>query len=179
MSVTGQGEHSHRRPWALWLYAAGMVLLGGYMGMPMYKITEVTMTAEPRGEGELVSQVTGIEFLGDAWRILLGSIQVGIPPLPSIPWWLVNAPVMLLVVLSAIPGAVLIWFAERSAAAAWLGRIWWLILFFAGPFWYLWQSGPEESVPIIYEQLLGINLMVFGTFLIAVSFWVARPRTTP
>ena len=176
MTGTGQDDHRRRGPWALVLYAAGALMLLGYLVMPMYKITEITGFAEPGGEAAVVTQVTGTEFLGDAWRILLGSIRVGIPPLPAIPWWLVNAPVMLLVVVSALPGAGLIWFAGHSAAAAWLGRIWWLLLFFAGPFWYLWQSGPDESVPIIYEQLPGMNFMVFGTFLIALSFWMTSPR---
>ncbi len=175
MTGTGHEEPRRRAPWALGFYAVGTLLLLAYLVMPMYRITAIADLGEPAAEGDLITQVNGIEFLGDAWRILRGSIQVGIPPLPAIPWWLINAPVMLLVVLSALPGAALIWFAERSAAAAWLGRIWWAILFFAGPFWYLWQSGPDESVPIIYEQLLGMNLMVFGTFLIAVSFWLARP----
>ena len=151
------------------LFALGVMMLGGFLLLPMYKITELL------GEGDLISQVNGLEFLGDAWRVVTGSIHVGIPPLPAIPWWLVNAPVMLLVVVSTIPSMGLIWLAERSGAAAWLGRIWWLLLFFGGPFWYLWESGPDESVPVVYENLIGMNLMVFGTFLIASAFWVARP----
>jgi hypothetical protein len=172
--TSDENLHRPRRgPWALLAYAGGVAMLGAFLVAPMYRLTAID------AEAEVISQPHGLEFLGDAWQVLVGSIQVGIPPLPSIPWWLVNAPVMLMAVVSTIPCAGLIWLAERSAPAAWLGRIWWALLFLAGPFWYLWEAGPDESVPVVFEHLIGMNLMVFGTFLIAAAFWFARPPSRP
>ena len=160
-----------RRVWAFAAYGVGLAMLVAFLKAPMYQM-QIILAG---GEDERWS-VTGWMFLEECWVILRGTVGGAVPLTPGAPWWLVNAPILLLMMVVAVPCLALLWFSTRSRAAVWLGRIWWLLMFAAGPGWYLFESGPDALLPVIYESLVGGNLMVLGALLITGSFWVVRVR---
>ena len=157
--------------WAFVSYGLGLVMLAAFLKAPMYQMQLILVG----GEDERWF-VTGWMFLEECWAILRGTIGGAVPLTPGAPWWLVNAPILLLMMVMALPCLTLLWFSTGSKAAMWLGRIWWLLMFAAGPGWYLFESGPDAPLPVIYEGLVGGNLLVLGALLITGSFWVVRVR---
>jgi len=157
--------------WAFAAYGLGLVMLIAFVKAPMYQMQLIL----EGGEDERWF-VTGWMFLEECWAILRGTIGGAVPLTPGAPYWLLNAPIILLMMAMALPCLVLLWFAAHSTAAMWLGRIWWLLMFAAGPGYYLFESGPDSLTPVIYEGLVGGNLMVLGGLLITGSFWLVRVR---
>lgn len=174
MKGSGMREQSHwreRRVWAFVSYGLGLAMLSGFLLTPMYQMQLIL-----EGGTDERWFVTGWMFMKECWAILRGTIGGAIPLTPSAPWWLVNAPILLLMMVVAMPCLPLLWFSTRSTAAMWLGRIWWAAMFLTGPGWYLFESGPDALAPVIYEGLVGGNLLVLGALLITGSFWVVRVR---
>lgn len=157
--------------WAFMAYGLGLAMLVAFLKAPMYQMQLIL----EGGEDERWF-VTGWMFMKECWAILRGTIGGAVPLTPGAPYWLLNAPILLLMMVMAVSCLALLWFATRSAAALWLGRIWWLLMFVAGPGYYLIDSGPDSLAPVIYEGLVGGNLLVLGALLITGSFWVVRAR---